>query len=103
MLTTFVLPQKLTDISLLLHALMQVDSGHRAITHGLSRDDFRRIGGLAFTQLAELRHRGAFSTVSQTFAFCCAKCTEAEDSDINQLPEEWYKVNCHLFSIQARY
>ena len=38
------------------------------------RHDYQRIGDLAFEQLAELRHRGAFSTVSQTFAAWCIAC-----------------------------
>ena len=32
---------------------------------------FRETGFLAFEQLASLRHRGAFSTVSYTFTTCC--------------------------------
>ncbi|KAF2220167.1 putative death-receptor fusion protein-domain-containing protein [Elsinoe ampelina] len=31
---------------------------------------------LCFTELRELRHRGAFSTVAQTFALCCSQLTE---------------------------
>ncbi|KAG8624474.1 hypothetical protein KVT40_007541 [Elsinoe batatas] len=31
---------------------------------------------LCFTELRELRHRGAFSTVAQTFAVCCSQLTE---------------------------
>ena len=38
------------------------------------RDDYQSIGELVFEQLAELRHRGAFSTVSQTFAAWCIAC-----------------------------
>ncbi|RDL34396.1 uncharacterized protein BP5553_07524 [Venustampulla echinocandica] len=32
---------------------------------------FAQIGNLAFKQLSTLRHRGAFSTVSLTFSYCC--------------------------------
>ena len=32
---------------------------------------FQRVGSLAFEQLSTLRHRGAFSTVAQTFTACC--------------------------------
>ncbi|KAI5194462.1 hypothetical protein E4T38_09568 [Aureobasidium subglaciale] len=34
----------------------------------LSPEQLRQLGDLTFTQLAELRHRGAFSTVAQTWA-----------------------------------
>jgi hypothetical protein len=67
-------------------------------------DDVKRIGDLAFTQLAELRHRGAFSTVSQTFAACCLAAmqicpaspresdTQHENSVPTDLLQKWYQV-----------
>ncbi|KAI1816773.1 hypothetical protein GGS20DRAFT_593980 [Poronia punctata] len=36
-----------------------------------SRQNFEDIGNLTFEELSNLRHRGAFSTVSQTFTACC--------------------------------
>ncbi|KAM5351554.1 hypothetical protein ACJ41O_004277 [Fusarium nematophilum] len=36
-----------------------------------SREIYERIGNLSFTQLASLRHRGAFTTVALTFSTCC--------------------------------
>lgn len=80
------------------------------IGHSLSDSDsgflyeyFQKLGNLAFTQLAELRHRGAFSSVSQTFAACCRKCAQANQSSdpqvkqspISRLPVHWYKVRRH--------
>lgn len=69
-------------------------------------DDFKRIGDLAFTQLAELRHRGAFSTVAQTFTACClaaarensqsgaeALNSSNESSLPTDLLEKWYRVS----------
>ncbi|KAK5006117.1 hypothetical protein LTR60_006059, partial [Cryomyces antarcticus] len=50
-----------------------------------------RLGRLAFTQLAELRHRGAFSTVAQTFAVCCVRCEATKDPLFRTLLREWYK------------
>ena len=32
---------------------------------------FQQVGALMFEQLSTLRHRGAFSTVTQTFTACC--------------------------------
>ncbi|KAI9670060.1 MAG: hypothetical protein M1817_004540 [Caeruleum heppii] len=52
---------------------------------------FATIGDLSFTQLAELRHRGAFSTVSGTFAACCQRCTQIEQISVKELPEGWYQ------------
>ena len=64
---------------------------------GLDSGDLERIGNLAVTQLAELRHRGAFSTVSQTFAACCMHCSRSQDSDIRSLPRAWYNVGRAVF------
>lgn len=58
---------------------------------GLQRSDFETIGKTSFTQLAELRHRGAFSTVSQTFATCCQRCSKSSDPTIRELPKAWYQ------------
>ena len=46
----------------------------------------------AFTQLAELRHRGAFSTVSHTFAACCLMCARSCKPALREYPKTWYKV-----------
>jgi len=60
--------------------------------NGLQELDFKALGDLAFTQLAELRHRGAFSTVSQTFAACCVRCTGSKTATVEALPRIWYRV-----------
>jgi hypothetical protein len=60
---------------------------------GLSYGDFKAIGQLCFTQLAELRHRGAFSTVSQTFVTCCHQCEQSGDPSILMLPGRWLNVS----------
>ncbi|KAI9731269.1 MAG: hypothetical protein M1818_007894 [Claussenomyces sp. TS43310] len=59
----------------------------------VSYETFRTIGDLTFDQLASLRHRGAFSTVSLTFAKCCQL---SQDRAILCQPgiallESWYK------------
>ena len=88
----------LTISSLLLQAILATDktippeSDPRHIV-GLGLDDFERLGHLILTQLAELRHRGAFSTVAQTFAACCLHCSRHTESKIQGLPRRWYKVS----------
>ena len=53
---------------------------------------FEKLGRLCFTQLLELRHRGAFSTVSQTFAVFCRRCVTSSIPSLRALPEAWYQV-----------
>ncbi|KAI6785747.1 uncharacterized protein J7T54_006086 [Emericellopsis cladophorae] len=55
---------------------------------------FERIGDLTFEQLATLRHRGAFSTVANTFTSCCQQIKFVEamsKSKGEQLLCQWYK------------
>ncbi|KAE8856963.1 hypothetical protein PTNB29_08030 [Pyrenophora teres f. teres] len=61
---------------------------------------FEKLGRLCFTQLLELRHRGAFSTVSQTFAVFCRRCSSSNLALLRALPEMWYQET--LRSIQAK-
>lgn len=66
-----------------------------------SQKAFETIGNLAFEQLANLRHRGAFTTVAATFATCCqlTKHLDPVEGEISLL-DVWYKVSlsviCHL-------
>lgn len=58
---------------------------------------FRETGSLTFEQLASLRHRGAFSTVSLTFTSCCQltqrlKNVYPDISGSDGLLREWYQV-----------
>ncbi|KAF2638484.1 hypothetical protein P280DRAFT_551128 [Massarina eburnea CBS 473.64] len=57
-------------------------------------------GNLCFTQLVELRHRGAFSNVAQTFAAFCRRCVSTDISILRKLPEKWYQNT--LSTIQAK-
>ncbi|RDW59572.1 hypothetical protein BP6252_12659 [Coleophoma cylindrospora] len=54
---------------------------------------FADIGNLTFNQLASLRHRGAFSTVSLTFSRCCqlALHQSQEEKEAINLLEQWYQ------------
>ena len=53
---------------------------------------YHLFGHQAFMQLAELRHRGAFSTVSHTFAACCLMCSRSSNLGFQEYPKTWYKV-----------
>jgi hypothetical protein len=62
----------------------------------ISMKTFRDIGDLAFEQLSSLRHRGAFSTVSMTFARCCQLSQNKTSTELSRsaLLELWYHVCC---------
>lgn len=53
---------------------------------------FKLIGTLTFEQLSNLRHRGAFTTVSQTFATCCQQTKYLKPPDAEGLLDSWYQV-----------
>lgn len=64
---------------------------------------FEKLGRLCFTQLLELRHRGAFSTVSQTFAAFCRRCVSSDIKALRALPEIWYQVSAaYCFTSRSR-
>jgi hypothetical protein len=48
----------------------------------LSNSDFETLGALIFTELSELRHRGAFSAVAQAFAACCLRCNSLKHPEL---------------------
>jgi len=59
-----------------------------------ARSSFEAIGRLTFRELSTLRHRGAFTTVSQTFATCCQLVHHfSAVRDGVDLLNEWYQVN----------
>ncbi|KAL1839076.1 hypothetical protein VTJ49DRAFT_1877 [Mycothermus thermophilus] len=71
-------------------------------------DVFRETGYLAFEQLATLRHRGAFSTVSYTFTTCCQLTQQladvyADTEDAEELLREWYQgaINCIMTTLST--
>jgi hypothetical protein len=65
------------------------------------QDLFEIIGNLTFEQLSNLRHRGAFTTVSQTFTGCCqlVKCYAPAANQQESLLDQWYKVPNHGVTI----
>jgi len=48
------------------------------------------IGSMCFEQLALLRHRGAFSTVAQTFVLCSHKARNSNDTQTRALIGHWF-------------
>ena len=60
-----------------------------------SASSFSRIGNLSFDQLSNLRHRGAFTTVSTTFATCCQQAKHLDNG--GSLLNAWYKVNIAFY------
>ncbi|KAK8933176.1 hypothetical protein VCV18_001722 [Metarhizium anisopliae] len=67
-----------------------------------SKEVFERIGNLTFTQLENLRHRGAFTTVSSTFATCCqqTKYLQLEQNE-RTLLGIWYEGTLNAIDSQA--
>lgn len=53
---------------------------------------YSSIGDLCMDQLISLRHRGAFSTVAQTFTQCCARTRASTRPNIKQLIFTWHEV-----------
>ncbi|KAK7951761.1 uncharacterized protein PG986_007489 [Apiospora aurea] len=64
---------------------------------------FDAIGNLTFDELSNLRHRGAFSTVTHTFTSCCqqVKYYSASEKVAETLLDEWYKGAIHCIYSQA--
>ena len=58
----------------------------------ISRDTVTGLANLCFSQLSELRHRGAFSTVAQTWVVCCQRAAVLPSSEEpNRLLQQWYQ------------
>lgn len=59
------------------------------------------IGNLLLTQLATVRHRGAFSSIYPTFVSCCKRCNLT--NGLEHQPEEWLSENINLIKIKAQF
>lgn len=73
----------LKEASLLMSSLVTTQPVH-------DEDLQNQISDLCFKQLAELRHRGAFSTVAQTWMTCCMLCKSAKSSMGVPMLVVWY-------------
>ncbi|KAL7269129.1 hypothetical protein RUND412_008219 [Rhizina undulata] len=63
----------------------------------LQDTDFSLGGSLLLSQLADIRHRGAFSAVSPSFVAVCSRCFRCgENTDVRKLPKEWLEQNLSL-------
>ncbi|GAB0131934.1 hypothetical protein EsDP_00000387 [Epichloe bromicola] len=67
-----------------------------------SKEVFERIGNLTFAQLASLRHRGAFTTVSTSFATCCQQTKHLRFGE-GEVPllDVWYEGTMEAIYSQA--
>lgn len=61
-----------------------------------SQELYSCAGDMCMDQLTSLRHRGAFSTVAQTFHVCCEKVRTATDLAVRGLIKQWYTVSIAL-------
>ncbi|GKT52097.1 uncharacterized protein ColSpa_12278 [Colletotrichum spaethianum] len=71
-----------------------------------STDLFTAVGSLTFDQLSSLRHRGAFNTVSLSFATCCQLVKHLDDPKASHGGDEtlldiWYKGTKECIFAQA--
>ncbi|KAK9459013.1 putative death-receptor fusion protein-domain-containing protein [Lipomyces oligophaga] len=65
--------------------------------------DVSRLGNLLLSELATIRHRGAFSSVYPTFVACCSRCNIASWSDeLVSLPNKWLEENILLIQAKAQ-
>ncbi|KAI8966857.1 putative death-receptor fusion protein-domain-containing protein [Daldinia sp. FL1419] len=68
-----------------------------------SRSNFEAIGMLTFDELSNLRHRGAFTTVSQTFTSCCqlVKWLPYPSNEKTSYLDQWYEGALSCIHTQA--
>ncbi|KAK9367116.1 putative death-receptor fusion protein-domain-containing protein [Lipomyces kononenkoae] len=61
------------------------------------------LGNLLLSELATIRHRGAFSSVYPTFVECCARCNRSTSNKLVGLPDQWLEENIQLIQSKAQY
>ncbi|ETS85749.1 hypothetical protein PFICI_03774 [Pestalotiopsis fici W106-1] len=88
------------------HLLRVISSNIRIKKSGYIRpssQEFEAIGNLTFEQLSNLRHRGAFTTVTQTFASCCqlVKYSSSSSEQDKSLLKVWYQGALDCIHTQA--
>lgn len=64
----------------------------------ISNEQRLDLSELCFTQLVELRHRGAFSTVAQTWTVCCLRCADLDLEGSGNLLLLWYERIVRILS-----
>lgn len=92
----------LRDSSLLLRALLDGRVFKEQSTSSPLKLYFlEKIGSLCMDQLSNLRHRGAFSTVAQTFSVLCQRIADSKDASITSLRNTWYENAIQTLDRQA--
>ncbi|GAB7339803.1 hypothetical protein MBLNU457_6351t1 [Dothideomycetes sp. NU457] len=94
----------LKETGLLIRALVTKCPVSTETSSLMTPSELRSLGDLCFVQLVELRHRGAFSTVAQTFVACCVRC--ASTDGLQNAVQEWYNralsIVCSTETINTR-
>jgi hypothetical protein len=92
----------LRDSSLLLCAILGSPMFTQRGAMTLSRlKALEAMGHLCIDQLSNLRHRGAFSTVAQTFSVLCERIAESNDDAASRLRDVWYENAVATLNHQA--
>ena len=83
----------LRDSSLLIQAVLKgINPTHQTLA---------TTGSLCLEQLIRLRHRGAFSTVAQTFAQCCEAARTSANLADQEILQQWYQEFLNELKRQA--
>jgi hypothetical protein len=92
----------LRDSSLLLCAILGSPVFKEGDAMSLSKlKALEAMGHLCIDQLSNLRHRGAFSTVAQTFTVLCERIAESNDDAASRLRDMWYENAVTTLNHQA--
>jgi hypothetical protein len=92
----------LRDSSLLLCAMLSSPTFKERDAMSLSKlKALEAMGRLCIDQLSNLRHRGAFSTVAQTFSVLCERIGESNDNAASRLRDTWYESAVTTLNHQA--
>ncbi|KAL9046883.1 MAG: hypothetical protein Q9214_000398 [Letrouitia sp. 1 TL-2023] len=90
----------LKESSLLLQAVITCKPKSK-ISRSLRHNDYKQIGELFLSELSQLRHRGAFSSVSLAFTACCVQCVRKGDISTRELPKEWFQEVLAFIKMRA--
>jgi len=92
----------LRDSSLVLRAILESPALQDWLqSPQLSKPIYERMGVICMNQLSNLRHRGAFSTVAQTFSILCERVSCTSASGVLELRSVWYRDATRVLHEQA--
>ncbi|KAK7206174.1 putative death-receptor fusion protein-domain-containing protein [Myxozyma melibiosi] len=69
----------------------------------IAAENISDLGDLLLTELATIRHRGAFSSVYPTFVACCSRCNRSNDIVLRELPKKWLDDHMQLIQEKSQY